>query len=239
MSALLFDGQLKVMSTCRTCGGAMQVTHPCDKAHPNCEPYQTRVDSLAAGWLSCILAQDYESAELTKKEMDSLESQSSDLGDAAIMYTMWNWPVFPLAKHSKLPAVSKAKGGQGFKDAKTDTDRIARWWNRHPTDNIGIATGHMFDAVDIDTGKGGIASFLKILGDKKVKFDCHGIAISASGGLHLYIPATGKGNFQNLHPGIDFRGLGGYVACPPSTLGQPGQSYRWLVEPSPEIKGGS
>jgi hypothetical protein len=237
MTPLLFDGQLRVYSTCRGCGEIMQVTNPSDKAHPLCEYLPTKLDSLATGWLSCTMASDYEAAELTKKEMDQLSPQTSDLGDAAIAYTLWNWPVFPLAKHSKLPAVSKANGGQGFKDAKTDTDRIARWWDRHPDHNIGLATGHAFDAVDIDTRHGGAQSFAEVLRRGNVKFDCHGIAITASGGLHLYVPATGKGNFVNMYPGIDFRGLGGYCVAPPSTLGSPGRSYSWLCEPSPALKG--
>jgi Bifunctional DNA primase/polymerase, N-terminal len=233
----LFDGQLRVYSTCRDCGEIMQVTNPDDKVHPGCTPRLTLMESLLAGWLSTVEAGDHEAEMLTLKEIEELESRPIDFGSAAVQYANQGWPVFPLARHSKLPAVSKAKGGQGFKDAKTDADRIARWWKRHPEHNIGLATGHLFDVVDVDKKNGGIESFHDLLNDRTIEIDCHGIAFTASGGLHLYVPATGKGCFQSLRPGIDYRGRGGYCVSPPSTLGGPGRSYSWLCEPSPALKG--
>jgi hypothetical protein len=234
--SLLFDGLISVMSTCRDCGEMMQVTDPTVHVHPSCNEKPTKLDSLLVGWLSCVMAGDRESEILTAKEIDVIACEPPDLHEAATDYTTDGWPVFPLAKHSKLPAIPKKKGGNGFKDATTDWNRIDRWWSKHPDHNIGLATGHAFDVIDIDPKKGGAESFTKLLYDK-VDFDCHGIAVTASGGLHLYIPATGKGCFQDLRPGIDYRGRGGYVVGPPSTLGSPGRSYSWLCEPSPKIKG--
>jgi hypothetical protein len=59
------------------------------------------------------------------------------------------------------------------------------------------------------------------------------------GGLHLYVKATGRGNFANVRPGIDYRGLGGYVVAPPSTLGTRVRTWTFAVEPSPIIKRGN
>jgi putative DNA primase/helicase len=38
----------------------------------------------------------------------------------------------------------------GVKDATTNRARILAWWTRHPLANIGLATGHAFDVLDID-----------------------------------------------------------------------------------------
>lgn len=49
------------------------------------------------------------------------------------------WYVFPL--HGKFPAIPKREGGQGFKDATLDADKIREWWTRWPSANVGIACG--------------------------------------------------------------------------------------------------
>lgn len=253
------DGRLPVYSTCRDCGELMQVTNPTVKVHPTCTDTPTKLETLLVGWVSCVLHGDYESAKLTDKEIELLTSKPPMLAKAAVRYTEWGWPVFPLKPAgcacinnfqdkcsttcvcAKAPAIPKRKGGNGFKDATTDSERIGTWWKRHPTHNIGLATGHRFDVIDIDTkdsdGKPtsvGVQSFLTYM--HKLP-DVHGIAVTASGGMHLYVKATGKGNFAGVKPGIDYRGLGGYVVAPPSTLGKPGRDYAWLIKPSPIIKG--
>ena len=68
---------------------------------------------------------------------------------AALAYASWGWPVFPLKPGQKVPATKN-----GFKDATTDKDRLARWWDRNPHSNIGLPTGHAFDVVDVDAPKG-------------------------------------------------------------------------------------
>ena len=42
----------------------------------------------------------------------------------------------------------------GVKDATTNRARILAWWTRHPQANIGLATGHRFDVLDVDGPKG-------------------------------------------------------------------------------------
>ncbi len=45
----------------------------------------------------------------------------------------------------------------GVKDASRDPAQLARWWQRWPDANIGLATGIVFDALDID-GLQGLAA---------------------------------------------------------------------------------
>lgn len=233
------DGLLDVYSTCRDCGQLMKVIRAEDHSHPTCTVVQTSAESLADLWASEIRNGDEESARQTEELMNT-EAALIDLQSAAIEYASWYWPVFPLAKHGKAPAI---KGGNGFKDAHTDIERITKYWRKRPDNNVGLATGHMFDVIDVDTkdSKGiatnvGISSFMQLLETGNLP-ECHGVAVTSSGGLHLYVKATGKGNFAGIRPGVDYRGLGGYVVAPPSTLGKPGRSWTWLVEPSPIIKG--
>lgn len=238
---VIYDGLLDVYSECRDCGGLMKVITAEERSHPTCATVQTQLDSLGDLYLSELKAGDHMQANLTAGLM--AECRVLELADAAMTFTEWGWPVFPLTKHAKTPAIPKRKGGKGFKDATTDTARIKKWWTRHPDHNIGLATGHRFDVIDIDTKDSdgnpspeGVRSFMQLLESHDLP-QCHGIAVTASGGMHLYVKPTGKGNFAGIRTGIDYRGLGGYVVAPPSTLGAPGRSYTWLVEPSPIIKG--
>ena len=41
----------------------------------------------------------------------------------------------------------------GVKDATTNRARLLAWWTRHPQANIGLATGHRFDVLDVDGPK--------------------------------------------------------------------------------------
>jgi hypothetical protein len=113
----------------------------------------------------------------------------------------------------------------GVKDATTNRARVLAWWTRHPQANIGLATGHTFDVLDIDGPQGEQA--IRTLAAE------HGLAISGplvrtGGGWHIYLAPTGLGN---VHPAglaqVDWRGRGGYVVAPPSRHAS-GQAYHWM-----------
>jgi hypothetical protein len=70
---------------------------------------------------------------------------------AALRYASQGVPVFPLAPRSKFPLISAANGGHGLHDATTDAARIQAWWMAHPTANIGLKTGVVFDVIDLDS----------------------------------------------------------------------------------------
>jgi hypothetical protein len=114
----------------------------------------------------------------------------------------------------------------GVKDATTNRARILAWWARHPQANIGLATGHRFDVLDVD-GPAGERAIRQLAA-------VHGLASSGplvrtgGGGWHFYLAPTGLGN---VHPAglehVDWRGRGGYVVAPPSRHAS-GHPYQWL-----------
>jgi Bifunctional DNA primase/polymerase, N-terminal len=115
----------------------------------------------------------------------------------------------------------------GVKDATTNRARILAWWTRHPQANIGLATGHLFDVLDVD-GPAGEHAIRQLAA-------AHGLASSGplvrtgGGGWHFYLAPTGLGN---VHPRglehVDWRGRGGYVVAPPSRHAS-GHPYQWLA----------
>jgi Bifunctional DNA primase/polymerase, N-terminal len=70
----------------------------------------------------------------------------------------------------------------GVKDATTDRARLTGWWAEHPNANIGLATGHVMDVLDVD-GADGAAALRQLARE-------HGLASSGplvrtgSGGWH-------------------------------------------------------
>lgn len=218
-----------IYSTCRDCGGLLHITDH-DTVHPLCTPKPTKVERLAEEWKAAVEAGDDEHANQLQAQIDEIDDRPPRMLPAALRYAEWGWPVFPLKPQSKQPATRN-----GFKDATTDSDRIRAWWERHPDSNIGLPTGHAFDVIDIDVPHGP-NSFAALVADDAVP-DVHGQVATASGGLHLYIPPTGEGNRAGIEPGIDYRGAGGYVVAPVSTLGERRRSWTWITVPSPSLTG--
>ena len=115
----------------------------------------------------------------------------------------------------------------GVKDATTNRARVLAWWTQQPQANIGLATGQLFDALDVD-GPAGERAIGQLAA-------AHGLASSGplvrtgGGGWHFYLTPTGLGN---VHPRglehVDWRGRGGYVVAPPSRHAS-GHPYQWLA----------
>jgi Bifunctional DNA primase/polymerase, N-terminal len=113
----------------------------------------------------------------------------------------------------------------GVKDATCNRARILAWWTRHPQANIGLATGHRFDVLDVDgpTGAQAIRELAATHG-----FQSSGPLVrTGGGGWHFYLAPIGLGN---AHPRdlehVDWRGRGGYVVAPPSRHAS-GHPYQW------------
>ncbi len=159
---------------------------------------------------------------------------------AALAYAAEGLPVFPLQVRGKLPIIPKDKGGHGCLDATTDAEQIRAWWKEYPRANIGIATSAERAVLDVDKGHGGYES----LADLEAEYGplpATRRARSGNGGLHIWFTGQGLKNKQGPNwglPGLDWRGKGGYVVAPPSTLG-PGKVYEWEsqsaeIAPAPE-----
>ena len=148
---------------------------------------------------------------------------------AALKYAARGWPVFPLQPRGKLPAIPKAKGGSGFKDATTDPAVIRRWWTRWPEANVGIASGAVSGIVVLDVdGEEGEASLATLLNDNGS--DETPTARTGGGGRHLLFAHPGRtiGCRTGMLPGLDLKGDGGYIVAPPSVHPN-GTRYTWAV----------
>lgn len=218
---------MRIFSTCRDCRGLLHITDG-DTVHPLCEPKPTCIETLAHQWLAAADNGDTQQETLLHAQIEEFHARPPRLAEAALAYAEWGWPVFPLKPRSKQPATP-----HGFKNATLDTERIQAWWLRNPTSNIGLPTGHTFDVIDIDVPDGTPTLTKLEYEDREV----HGWVTTASGGIHLYITPTGTGCLTRWLPGTDYRGAGGYVVAPPSTLVQRGRAWSWLHAPSPILTG--
>ena len=142
------------------------------------------------------------------------------LASTALWYADQGIAVFPLQPNTKTPM----PGSRGFKDATTNPEQITAWWKDNPKSNIGIPTGHHFDVLDID-GAVGFDNLQLLDVDQALAH-----VITPRPGLHISQPVEqGAGNAAGILPGIDYRGLGGYVVAPPSIID--GALYEWVKPP--------
>lgn len=167
---------------------------------------------------------DQERALARAAELDAMppKPRPSVVG-AALWYASHGLPVFPLQAGTKIPLARS----RGVKDASTDAEQVRAMFNR-PGLNIGLATGHRVDVIDFD-GTEAHRSWTEAYGATWEEAEVTVLATVSTpraGGLHVYTPVTGGGNRARLCPGVDHRGLGGYVVAPPSTT--PLGSYRFL-----------
>jgi hypothetical protein len=174
--------------------------------------------------------------------------------DAALGYAARGIPVYPA--HWPCPAPGGASPGcscrhgaacdrpakhplvrHGIHDATTNPAQLERWWQRWPQANLGLATGIVFDALDID-GPAGLAALRQFAGTAGLRFPGPLVA-TGGGGWHHWFTPTGLGNRppRGLSH-VDWRGIGGCVLAPPSRHSS-GGTYRWLVDldaaPLPEV----
>lgn len=166
-------------------------------------------------------------------EADRARRDSLSLLGAALWYAKQGLHVFPLMSLSKRPWPRS----HGCHDATTDVEQIKSWWAAAPTSNVGIATGHVVDVIDVD----GLAANVELLRRfesealwARVMSGVIGsVTTPRAGGRHLYVPTMERGNRARMgkRNGLDYRGLGGYVVAPPSKTdardNQVSGVYRW------------
>jgi Bifunctional DNA primase/polymerase, N-terminal len=113
----------------------------------------------------------------------------------------------------------------GVKDATTNRARVLAWWTQQPQANIGLATGHLFDVLDVDgpTGTQAIRTFAA----GHALHSSGPLVRTGGGGWHYYLAPTGSGNRAGVLERVDWRGRGGYVVAPPSRH-HSGHPYQFL-----------
>ena len=163
-----------------------------------------------------------------------------DTAAAATAYATAGFPVFPL--HTPTPdgrcscghpcgrdAGKHPRTAHGLTDATTDPSMITDWWRRWPEANLAVATGPAAGLVvlDVDAGAGdeSIARLEATHGELAPTWAVE----TGGGGLHLWYHHTGipiPSSVAQLGPGLDVRGVGGYVVVPPS-IHRSGTRYQW------------
>lgn len=142
--------------------------------------------------------------------------------DWVLRYIRLGWPVIPL--QGKLPLTQ-----HGSKDATLSEAQARAWWAEWPNANIGVATGHRFFVLDVDIKNGGEESFEYLI-QQHGAFADTAEQITGTGGKHLLflMPDFPVKNSANvLAPGLDIRGVGGYIVVSPSVHPETGRRYLW------------
>jgi Bifunctional DNA primase/polymerase, N-terminal len=149
---------------------------------------------------------------------------------AVLAYACRGVPVFPCEPRGKAPLTYS-----GFWDATTDAGRIEAWWDRWPYANVGVPTGERSGllVLDVDPRDGGPESLLAL---ERINGPLPETAKARTGGggVHVFFryPAgeTVRNSARRLGPGLDVRGVGGYVVVPPSRTQS---AYQWLARTPP------
>jgi hypothetical protein len=173
--------------------------------------------------------------------------------DVAHAFALLGWPIGPCDHRADLPGKKRAKAPltpKGKKDASgkkiaktgglweftTDPERVAAYWRKNPKALIGVRTGleikkFVLDA-DVEPGET-VEEVLKRLADAVGPIPAGPITITQSGGMHLWFEMPDGVEVRNSAGrirGIDWRGEGGFVVMPPSSM-EDGKAYSWAVAP--------
>lgn len=173
--------------------------------------------------------------------------------DYALAYARRGWPVLPLywpqgsgcacdnpvcASIGKHPLWHPDDYRSGANSASTEPEVLARWWERWPQANIGLATGSRagWFALDIDPRSGGEES-LDDLERLHGKLPETVMSMTGGGGQHYLFtlpdfPVSSRSGAGALRPGVEIKGEGGYIVAPPSRHGS-GRAYEWELSSTP------
>jgi len=233
-------------TTCAGCNGTLTYAegdpvNPGYASHPQCPQPGDQVSLLRQEMIEAIYRGDDDLADQLCGALDTYDTRPPDMSASAQLYAAWGWPIFPLKPGLKVPMVQR-----GLNAATTDTDMIEDWWWRWPHAGIAVATGWMFDVIDIDGAHGyrWLAHNDRQDGAGNVLPDVHARAATPRG-MHLYVKPSGSGNLAGFADGVDYRGRGGYVVLPPTRLTEAAYEgkhtpvsthYSWATYPSPSIK---
>jgi hypothetical protein len=149
--------------------------------------------------------------------------------NAVLHYISDNTPAFPVSRVDKHPLCPN-----GFHDATINENQIREWWRIWPNAMIGIATGPRSGVwvldVDVDSKKGinGHETMAR-LGIEYGPLPLTLCSITPRGGRHYLFRWNAiniRNSVEEIGPGVDVRGAGGYFVAPPSVRAD-GAAYRW------------
>lgn len=139
--------------------------------------------------------------------------------------------VFPLRENDKRPLFKGSAQTQGT----TDLNQVRDIWNQYPNANIGIATGDGLTVIDVDTitahGVDGENSMLEYQVDNGFINETLEVTTPTGGKHYYYLTDNEYSNKASILPGVDVRGLGGYVVGPGSTINGTLYEAKQLTEP--------
>ncbi|WP_373695232.1 bifunctional DNA primase/polymerase [Microbacterium maritypicum] len=128
-------------------------------------------------------------------------------------------PVFPCAPGGKRPVTEN-----GFHDATTEARQVDVWWRARPGANIGMPTGEVSGVVVVDVDVHGPVNGCGSMRRAQQAGLVDGwmfLVATPSGGTHAYYPAVPgqqQRSWQAARAAVDFRGDGGYIVLPPSSV---------------------
>jgi hypothetical protein len=115
----------------------------------------------------------------------------------------------------------------GHRDATTEQEQIAMWWNAKPLANVGVRTGGTLVVLDVDPRNGGDRTLRALLAEHGALPPTWTVQ-TGGGGEHYYFNVDPElPTRAGLFPGIDLKGGGGFVVAPPS-LHASGARYSWV-----------
>ena len=143
--------------------------------------------------------------------------------DYAIEYERdFNISTIPVNPKTKKPLIP----WKPYQGKRAGSTTIKNWFQKYPDAGLGIVTGKLSGlfVVDCDTLEG-YQETMKLIPDAVIM-----PIVKTPRGHHLYFKypeGSGLTTGAAIMPGVDFRGEGGYVVCPPSVNGNGGQ-YTWI-----------
>jgi|MDSW01.2.fsa_nt_gb hypothetical protein len=148
---------------------------------------------------------------------------TSSVDKAIKLANDFGWRVFPANLKNKRPLIS------GWQErATSDPDGIRELFTPFPNAMIGLPTGPINKITVVDLDKKNEVDGFKTVMSLGIRMPTSAIAFTPSGGFHLYY-STQSDEYPcsagKIGPGVDIRGVGGYVIAPGS-ISSTGE-YRW------------
>lgn len=141
----------------------------------------------------------------------------------ALRYIKLGWAVFPLKGKEPLTA-------HGLSEASLNEEQVRAWWAKWPRANIGLVTGGVSFVLDIDIKDDGEETWDALRMRYGGKLPDTLEATTGSGGRHIHFAMPDfpvRNSIGKLGPGLDIRGIGGYVVAPPSIHPETKRPYIW------------